>query len=91
MLRSVSDSILCVSHVSGVGYTMRDIRYLWKDGLTSVGMSNEVQLPQFRVLGHRQRASVVTLTTGNLQQEPLSQHSFITPPPTPSPSARQQT
>ncbi|KOB75060.1 GABA-gated chloride channel isoform a3 [Operophtera brumata] len=63
MLLSVSDSILCVWHVSGVGYTMRDIRYLWKDGLTSVGMSNEVQLPQFRVLGHRQRATVVTLTT----------------------------
>lgn len=64
MLRSVSDSVLCVWHVSGVGYTMRDIRYHWKDGLSSVGMSNEVQLPQFRVLGHRQRATVVTLTTG---------------------------
>ncbi|CAH0577975.1 unnamed protein product [Chrysodeixis includens] len=68
MLRSVSDSVLCVWHVSGVGYTMRDIRYHWKDGLTSVGMSNEVQLPQFRVLGHRQRATVVTLTTGNRSQ-----------------------
>ncbi|CAH0703358.1 unnamed protein product [Spodoptera exigua] len=42
---------------------MRDIRYHWKDGVNSVGMSNEVQLPQFRVLGHRQRATVVTLTT----------------------------
>ncbi|VVC99806.1 unnamed protein product [Leptidea sinapis] len=60
---NVSDSVLCVWHVSGVGYTMRDIRYHWKDGLASVGMSNEVQLPQFRVLGHRQRATVVTLTT----------------------------
>lgn len=64
MLLSVSDSVLCVWHVSGVGYTMRDIRYHWKDGLLSVGMSNEVQLPQFRVLGHRQSATVVTLTTG---------------------------
>ncbi|KAF9799175.1 hypothetical protein SFRURICE_006435 [Spodoptera frugiperda] len=60
---NVSDSVLCVWHVSGVGYTMRDIRYHWKDGVNSVGMSNEVQLPQFRVLGHRQRATVVTLTT----------------------------
>lgn len=48
----------------GVGYTMRDIRYFWKDGLSSVGMSSEVELPQFRVLGHRQRATEINLTTG---------------------------
>lgn len=44
---------------------MTDILYVWKDGASSVGMSSEVQLPQFRVLGHRQRATVVALTTGN--------------------------
>lgn len=49
---------------SGVGYTMRDIRYFWRDGLSSVGMSSEVELPQFRVLGHRQRATEINLTTG---------------------------
>lgn len=49
---------------SGVGYTMRDIRYFWRDGLNSVGMSGEVELPQFRVLGHRQRATEINLTTG---------------------------
>lgn len=43
---------------------MTDILYVWKDGATSVGMSSEVQLPQFRVLGHRQRSTVVSLTTG---------------------------
>lgn len=43
---------------------MRDIRYFWKDGLSSVGMSSEVELPQFRVLGHRQRATEINLTTG---------------------------
>lgn len=43
---------------------MRDIRYFWRDGLNSVGMSNEVELPQFRVLGHRQRATEINLTTG---------------------------
>lgn len=48
----------------GVGYTMRDIRYFWRDGLSSVGMSSEVELPQFRVLGHRQRATEINLTTG---------------------------
>lgn len=48
----------------GVGYTMQDIRYVWKHGLDSVGMSSEVELPQFRVLGHRQRATEINLTTG---------------------------
>lgn len=43
---------------------MRDIRYFWKDGLSSVGMSSEVELPQFRVLGHKQRATEINLTTG---------------------------
>ncbi|KAG6465608.1 hypothetical protein O3G_MSEX015264 [Manduca sexta] len=62
---TVSDRVLCVWHVIEVGYTMRDILYVWKDGASSVGMSSEVQLPQFRVLGHRQRATVVTLSTGN--------------------------
>jgi hypothetical protein len=47
---------------------MRDIRYFWRDGLSSVGMSSEVELPQFRVLGHRQRATEINLTTG-IQKE----------------------
>lgn len=52
-----------------VGYTMRDIRYIWRDGLSSVGMSSEVELPQFRVLGHRQRATEINLTTGTHQKK----------------------
>ncbi|KAK6627275.1 hypothetical protein RUM44_009752 [Polyplax serrata] len=51
--------------VSSVGYTMRDIRYKWNEGPNSVGVSNEVSLPQFKVLGHRQRAMEISLTTGN--------------------------
>lgn len=47
-----------------VGYTMRDIRYKWNKGPNSVGVSNEVSLPQFKVLGHRQRAMEISLTTG---------------------------
>lgn len=50
--------------VIAVGYTMRDIRYKWNEGPNSVGVSNEVSLPQFKVLGHRQRAMEVSLTTG---------------------------
>lgn len=47
-----------------VGYTMRDIRYKWNVGEASVGISSEVELPQFRVLGHRQRSKVENLSTG---------------------------
>lgn len=57
-------SILCIVMAPLVGYTMRDIRYVWKDGIDSVGLSNEVELPQFRVLGHRQKATEINLTTG---------------------------
>ncbi|KAF4526926.1 hypothetical protein B566_EDAN015562, partial [Ephemera danica] len=46
-----------------VGYTMRDIRYKWNDGTRSVGVSPQVELPQFRVLGHRQRATEINLST----------------------------
>lgn len=43
---------------------MRDIRYKWRDGNKSVSISNGVQLPQFRVLGHRQKQTEINLTTG---------------------------
>ncbi|KAJ8709915.1 hypothetical protein PYW07_009281 [Mythimna separata] len=59
------DRQLCHIEIESFGYTMTDILYVWKDGASSVGMSSEVQLPQFRVLGHRQRATVITLSTGN--------------------------
>lgn len=45
---------------------MRDIRYKWNEGPNSVGVSNEVSLPQFKVLGHRQRAMEISLTTGTV-------------------------
>lgn len=45
---------------------MRDIRFKWNGGFKSVGISNEVQLPHFRVLGHRQRATEINLSTGRL-------------------------
>lgn len=55
---------------------MRDIRYKWNAGLQSVGISNEVELPQFRVLGHRQRHSTIHLSTG--RYPPLISSSFWT-------------
>lgn len=73
--------IINCSHVYFlVGYTMRDIRYKWNEGFSSVGVSNEVSLPQFRVLGHRQRAMEISLSTGNLLRQFtkfLSTHNIV--------------
>lgn len=44
---------------------MSDIRYSWRDGAKSVGISEEVQLPQFKIQGHVQKASEISLSTGN--------------------------
>ena len=49
-----------------VGYTMTDIRYKWNDGLNSVQISSDVSLPQFKVLGHRQKIIEAELSTGKL-------------------------
>ncbi|XP_076171233.1 resistant to dieldrin isoform X1 [Ptiloglossa arizonensis] len=57
------DRQLCHIEIESFGYTMRDIRYKWNAGQQSVGISNEVELPQFRVLGHRQRHSTIHLST----------------------------
>lgn len=62
----------------GVGYTMQDIRYVWKHGLDSVGMSSEVELPQFRVLGHRQRATEINLTTGTHLYLSIKEYTLLT-------------
>uniref|UniRef100_A0A8D8VGT2 Gamma-aminobutyric acid receptor subunit beta n=2 Tax=Cacopsylla melanoneura TaxID=428564 RepID=A0A8D8VGT2_9HEMI len=59
------DRQLCQIEIESFGYTMRDIRYKWNEGPNSVGVSNEVSLPQFKVLGHRQKALEISLTTGN--------------------------
>merc|ERR1719449_442773 len=44
---------------------MSDIRYKWNDGLNSVQVSGDVSLPQFKVLGHRQKTIEASLSTGN--------------------------
>lgn len=54
-----------LTNIFAVGYTMSDIRYKWKDGPNSIGISKEVELPQFKVLGHVQKISEVSLSTGN--------------------------
>lgn len=44
---------------------MSDIRYKWARGATSVGVSHDVSLPQFKVLGYRQKDFEISLLTGN--------------------------
>ena len=59
-------SIAHFSLLLAVGYTMSDIRYKWNDGLNSVQISADVSLPQFKVLGHRQKAIEASLSTGKI-------------------------
>merc|ERR1719150_3680064 len=59
------DDQMCTVEIESFGYTMADLRYEWHDGFRSVQMSPDVSLPQFKVLGHRQRLIEVSLTSGN--------------------------
>ena len=43
---------------------MSDIHYKWNDGLNSVQLSSDVSLPEFRVIGHRQKTIEAALSTG---------------------------
>ena len=59
------DSQMCTVEIESFGYTMADLKYGWNDGEKSVRMSPDLQLPQFNVLGHRQRLVEVSLSSGN--------------------------
>jgi len=59
------DHQMCTVEIESFGYTMSDLKYAWNSGETSVQMSPDVALPQFNVLGHRQRLVEVSLTSGN--------------------------
>lgn len=59
------DDQLCTVEIESFGYTMSDLKYKWNDGLRSVQMSPDVSLPQFLVVGHRQRLVEVSLSSGN--------------------------
>ncbi len=55
-----------------VGYTMSDIHYKWNDGLNSVQIAADVSLPQFKVMGHRQKTIEASLSTGLLVYQQVS-------------------
>ena len=42
-----------------------DLKFRWEDGDKSVQMSPDVALPQFNILGHRQRIVEASLSSGN--------------------------
>ncbi len=50
---------------TAVGCTMDDIRYEWRRGLDSVQVSSDVSLPEFKVLGHRQKTIEASLSSGD--------------------------
>merc|ERR1719250_287035 len=59
------DKQMCTLEIESFGYTMSDLRYRWNDGLNSVQLSPDVSLPEFDVLGHRQRFVEASLSSGN--------------------------
>ena len=59
------DSQMCTMEIESFGYTMADLKYSWYSGDDSVQMSPDVMLPQFNVVGHRQRLIEISLSSGN--------------------------
>jgi len=59
------DSQSCNIEIESYGYSTADITYKWRDGLKSVGLSDELSLPQFRVVGHLQSNKTTELSSGN--------------------------
>jgi len=59
------DKQMCTLEIESFGYTMSDLKFRWEDGPKSVQMSPDVSLPQFDVLGHRQRIVEASLSSGN--------------------------
>ncbi len=58
-------SIFCSFFSAAVGCTMDDIRYKFDKGLNSVQVSSDVSLPEFKVLGHRQKTIEASLSSGD--------------------------
>ena len=44
---------------------MSDIIHKWEDGLNSIQISSDVSLPEWKVLGHRQKTIAARLGTGS--------------------------
>ncbi|CAG2106065.1 unnamed protein product, partial [Medioppia subpectinata] len=49
------------------GYSMADIIYIWGRGPGSIGMAPGLELPQFKVVGHKQSTKLEVLSTVKLK------------------------
>ncbi|XP_054166199.1 gamma-aminobutyric acid receptor subunit beta-like [Oppia nitens] len=59
------DRQLCTLEIESYGYSMADIIYVWGNGPGSVGKAPGLELPQFKVVGHKQSTKIENLSTGN--------------------------
>ncbi|UXI18812.1 hypothetical protein NH340_JMT04755 [Sarcoptes scabiei] len=60
------DRQLCTIEIESYGYSTADIKYKWGiDGKGSVGISNLVELPQFKIKGFKEFSKTEVLSTGN--------------------------
>ena len=57
--------VICESCPVKLLWTSPDLKFRWEDGEKSVQMSPDVALPQFNILGHRQRIVEASLSSGN--------------------------
>lgn len=46
------------------GYSMADIVYIWAKGANSIALQKGLELPQFKIVGHRQSTKLEILSTG---------------------------
>lgn len=59
------DSQLCSLEMESFSTNMSDLYYGWNDGDKSVQISYDASLPQFKVMGHRQKLIEARLSIGN--------------------------
>ena len=59
------DIQMCHLEIESLRYTMADLEYRWEENQQSVQLTQDIALPDFKVLGHRQRLIKISLTSGN--------------------------
>ena len=59
------DIQMCHLEIESLWYTMADLEYRWEENQQSVQLTQDIALPDFKVLGHRQRLIKISLTSGN--------------------------
>lgn len=55
----------CKIEIESYGYNTRDIDYRWEKGNESVSLDTKIELPQFKILGHRMGHELQNLSSGD--------------------------